>query len=70
MHHVHADAMGWWVDPGFVCARPNLESHRDQPRIVSDIVANVKVGVFRQVRDRLCDGTRTHHRILYPGWDV
>lgn len=49
--------MGWGVDPLlFLRGRSNLESHRDQSCIVGDIVAYVKMLVFRQVRDRLWCG--------------
>jgi len=73
MHHVHADAMGWRVDPRLVRGCSNLEGHRDQASIVGDIVTYTKLLVFRQVRDRLGG----HKGIVYfvyresrPGWDV
>ena len=53
MHHIHADTVGWRVDPWLVRTRPNLESHRDHARVVGDVVPYVKLPVFRQVRDRL-----------------
>lgn len=45
--------MGWRVDPRLVWGGPNLESHRNQTRIMGNVVADVKLVVFRQVRDRL-----------------
>ena len=45
--------MGWWVDPWFARGSSNLESHRNQSRIVCHIIAYAKLLVVRQVRDRL-----------------
>lgn len=46
--------MSWGVDPSlFFRGRSSFKSHRDQSCIVGDIIAYMKVLVFRQVRDRL-----------------
>lgn len=53
MHHIHPDAVGWRVDPWLVHTRSDFEPHRDQARVVRDIVPYAKLFVFSQVRDRL-----------------
>lgn len=73
MHHIHADAVGWRVDPWLVRTGSDLESHRDQAHIVSDVVAYLKLLVFRQVRDRLGGPNGIvyfEYRVSCPGWDV
>ena len=57
MHHVHPDAMGRRVDPWLVRTGSNLEGHRDQTPIVSDVVAYTKLLMFRRVCDGLEDSS-------------
>ena len=69
MHYVHADTVGWRVNPWLVRSRSNLEGHCDQTCIVCDVVSYMKLLVFRQVRDRLGRPNRSVYFAHRVGWN-